>query len=424
MTAAAVQPETESPVKALARRPSQVTLLRPIAPAADVIVAQNETRELIAKALEKKRDYGEIPGTNKPTLFKAGAERVALAFGCFAQFRTLESEIDHDRAVTYIKKTKKWNNKHKGDKSFTWQEESGKSLGLYRYVVECQIVDRQTGDVVGSFMGSCSSMESKYIDRPRDVENTIIKMAEKRALVGAVLTTFGLSDQFTQDVEDLPREVVQNGQSANAPGDVQEAEAEVVKDLAWARAFPLPWPNHKHYKEPIEKRTTEELEKALVWAKNKINAAGAEGRELAPTDMLVEFRDALAMVIEDKKATAEKDQTKLDLAPTTAPSESTSVKMPPPGKVEDAIKEDPTSKRALVARIKKVLSHPAISVEERDAYNADNVNGFKKRALTWWVNRFELLVEKATANVAPTKEGADDFPAAMTDSPDGDGLPF
>jgi hypothetical protein len=60
------------------------------------------------------------------------------------------------------------------------------------------------GQVVGDCIGVCSTMESKYVDRPRDCENTALKIAQKRAHVGATLNAFGLSEQFTQDVEDNP----------------------------------------------------------------------------------------------------------------------------------------------------------------------------------------------------------------------------
>src|SRR5690606_25684207 len=94
----------------------------------------------------------------------------------------------------------------KGDgDAWVWQDkntEDGLSLGLYRYVVECRLVHRASGVTVGQGIGSCSSMESKYIDRPRDSENTILKMACKRAYIAATLNTHGLSDQFTQDMED------------------------------------------------------------------------------------------------------------------------------------------------------------------------------------------------------------------------------
>lgn len=430
MTAAAVIPETESSVKTLVRRPSQVTLLRPIAPAAEVIAAQNETRELIAKALQKGRDYGTIKGTDKPTLYKAGAERVALAFGCFAQFRTLESEVDHDREVKYLKRSKNWNNKFKGDKSFSgWREEAGISLGLYRYVVECQIVHRETGEVVGSFMGSCSSLESKYIDRPRDVENTIIKMAEKRALVGAALTTFGLSDQFTQDVEDLD-----DNRNANVGGEgEEEAVVEIVKDLAWAKAFPLPFPKHTHYNEPIETRDAKELQGFYDWCGRKIEEAGAKGEE--PSTMLTDFKAALKLVLDEKKAVAERDQTKLDLRtesdiasePTTGAAEKAEArgKVTKPGKVADAIepvKEDPTSVRAEIKRIEALVKHPGVKQDTKDAYHRDKIVGFKQHPSSWWFSTIEKEVAESeeSAESRADKEG---FPEALK-GPDNDGLPF
>lgn len=203
---------TQSTAVAVVEKP-RATLMRPIAAPKDVLVAQEETRALIKEALKPDRDYGLIKGTQRETLFKAGAERIILAFGCFAQFRVVEKEIDHDRVNAYAKKGK---------------EET--SLGLYRYVVECQIVNRANGEIVGSFIGSCSSMESKYISRPRDSENTIVKMAEKRALVGAALTTYGLSDQFTQDLEE----------GGTAPAE-EKAPVKTVFTLDEAAAFPFPF---------------------------------------------------------------------------------------------------------------------------------------------------------------------------------------
>jgi hypothetical protein len=428
VSAAALQPEVaESSVKTLARRPSQVTLLRPIAPVAEVIIAQEEIRELIQKALKPGRDYGTIPGTKKPTLYKAGAERTANACGLEPRFRIVESEIDHDREVKYTKRDKVWRNKHKDDKAFTWKESAGISYGLYRYVTECQLVSRETGDVVGSFMGVCSTMESKYVDRPRDCDNTALKMSEKRSLVGAVLVTLGLSDQFTQDVEDLPREIVQNGQSANAPGDVEEevVDAEIVKDLAWAKAFPLPFRKHKHFNDPIDTRSTDELQKALDWTVTKINEEGVAGNE--PSVMLTDFAAALRLILAERKEIAERDQTKLDLGGATAadiisePTTSATEKHQALDSLEG--KEDPTSKRALHSRIQQALKSPAISVETRQLYADDNVNGFKgkgRHTLSWWASQLESIAGRAGGGgpADPT-----DVPEALQ-SPDNDGLPF
>ena len=41
-------------------------------------------------------------------------------------------------------------------------------------------------------------------DNPWEYDNTLLKMAQKRALVAAVLNSTAASDIFTQDVEDLP----------------------------------------------------------------------------------------------------------------------------------------------------------------------------------------------------------------------------
>ena len=181
-----------------------LALLRPIASPKEILAAQAATTAVILETLKEGIDYGLIPGTGKKAgLFKAGAERLNNAFGVYPFYTITEQEVDHNAASTWVKRTKKWNNKTRDDKTFTWAEEKGESLGLYRYVVRCDLKIRGSDVVIASAIGVCSSLESKYIDRPRDCENTILKMGEKRAMVGATLHAYGLSDRFTQDVEDI-----------------------------------------------------------------------------------------------------------------------------------------------------------------------------------------------------------------------------
>ncbi len=188
--------------KALATRPEHA-LLRPVVSPAGLIEAQKETHQLIADALEKDRDYGKIPGTNKPTLLKPGAERLNLAFGVYPDYMVTEQETDHDKEVTWKKRKWAWGEK-RGEK--IWSEESGTSLGFYRYVVRCELKRRATDEMVGVGIGSASTLESRYVDRPRELENTVLKMAQKRALVAATLNAYALSDRFTQDMEDAPQD--------------------------------------------------------------------------------------------------------------------------------------------------------------------------------------------------------------------------
>jgi hypothetical protein len=216
---------TSTPNTALARiEPSESRLLRPIAEPSAFIEVHKESVAIINEVLEEGRDYGKIPGTERPALLKPGAERLTLAFGLRAVVEVMTAEVDHERDVTFS--LKKWSdaakpndaevdrkkaaglgrfkkNTGKGPK-WLWQEateEAGQSRGLYRYVLKCKL-EKPDGTVVGEGVGSCSSLEAKYIRSPRDAENTILKMAKKRAHVDAVLTTLGLSDRFTQD-EDL-----------------------------------------------------------------------------------------------------------------------------------------------------------------------------------------------------------------------------
>ncbi len=182
---------------------SALTLVRPIAQPTDLIAYHEEVTQIIQKSLTKGVDYDVIPGTgDKPSLLKPGAERLNLAFGAAPEYEIIEKEIDHDREVRWTKKKKEWNNKFKGDRTFTMKLEEGSSFGLYRYVIRCRI--KRAGRLLAECIGTCSTLESKYIDRPRDCENTALKMAQKRAYVGATLHAYGLSNRFTQDVEDNP----------------------------------------------------------------------------------------------------------------------------------------------------------------------------------------------------------------------------
>lgn len=185
-------------------------LLRPVVRPAELIDAHKEAAAVLREALEDGRDYGAIPGAGaKKVLLKPGAERLCVAFGLRPVFSVVSSEADHDRVVDFVDRFKK----------------PTQSRGLYRYVVKCCL--ERDGVVVGEGVGSCSTMEQKYVSRPRDSENTVLKMAKKRALVDAVLGTLSLSDRFTQDVGD--DEVDQGeGRAAAAPAPARPTRDELV----------------------------------------------------------------------------------------------------------------------------------------------------------------------------------------------------
>lgn len=179
--------------------------------------------------LRKDVDYGVIPGTGtKPVLYKPGAEKLCLLFSLQPVFEVTDRVLNWDAPEPFF---------------------------FYEY--KCKLYHR--GVIVGEGDGSCNSHESKYrwrkgervcpncgqpaiikgraeygggwlcytkkggcgakfaagdpaiegqevgrIPNPdvADVVNTVQKMAQKRALVAAVLVTTGASEFYTQDLED------------------------------------------------------------------------------------------------------------------------------------------------------------------------------------------------------------------------------
>lgn len=185
--------------------------------AIDIRAQVNRIQEVMRSVMQDGQHYGKIPGAgDKPTLLKAGAEKLIMTFRLAP-----ETEVE----PLFL--------------------EGG--IG-YRVKVKLLTFD---GRFVGSGVGECSSLEEKYkwrgavcdeeyeetpVDQrrikfskkygkvekikqvrtnPHDQANTILKMAKKRALVDATLTTLGASDIFTQDIEDMDPETL--GRQSSPP---------------------------------------------------------------------------------------------------------------------------------------------------------------------------------------------------------------
>ena len=231
------------------------TMLRPLAKPQALIALHAETVEFLKQVLVEGVDYGSIANERgKAGMFKAGAEKVAIGYGLRPEFEVIDKDIDHDRETKFLmtkwefakeKETPNWTEllaagqlrERRSKKGGTyWQRaiiEQGTALGLYRYVVRCRLYAGD-GREVGQGVGAASSLESKYIRAPRDSENTILKMAKKRAMVDAVLTAAGLSDRFTQDTEDIAANARARGDDHHADEQVIDAEfSEAGPDESW-----------------------------------------------------------------------------------------------------------------------------------------------------------------------------------------------
>ena len=83
----------------------------------------------------------------------------------------------------------------------------GTCVGFFEVEATCTI-QGMNGEVLSRCSARCNNREAKYRSLALfDIRNTILKMAEKRAFVSAVLIATGASDIFTQDIEDIPEMV-------------------------------------------------------------------------------------------------------------------------------------------------------------------------------------------------------------------------
>lgn len=187
-------------------------------------VAESKTKlnGLFKELMKDGEHHMVIPGTNKPTLLKAGAEMVNFTFRLAPRYQIEKTDLGE---------------------------------GHREYEVVCTLIHGPTGTEAAQGVGSCSTMESKYryrseggyevqdgsipddyrakkaeyrkkgygakqidgqwkwvkygeknrVENPdiADTWNTVLKMAKKRAFVDATLTATNASDFFTQDVEDF-----------------------------------------------------------------------------------------------------------------------------------------------------------------------------------------------------------------------------
>ncbi|MBR1741145.1 MAG: hypothetical protein IJ733_04620 [Lachnospiraceae bacterium] len=134
--------------------------------------SDGEMSRFIDEVLVSGVDYGIVPRTSKPTLLKPGAEKILNFLGLVAR-----TEV-----VNRIEDT---------------------GSGYFAYECKVYVIDRD-GVVRGEGLGITNSKEGKYAKSTGfAVQNTIIKMAKKRALVDAVLNVGAISGRFTQDVEDM-----------------------------------------------------------------------------------------------------------------------------------------------------------------------------------------------------------------------------
>ncbi len=132
----------------------------------------DEMNRFIDTVLIAGSDFGLITNCKKPTLLKSGAEKILNYLGLIARTEVVNRVENYD-------------------------------IGFFSYEVKVFLID-YNGVVKAEGLGICNSRETKYAKSSAyQQQNTIVKMAKKRALVDATLNVGSLSSRFTQDIEDM-----------------------------------------------------------------------------------------------------------------------------------------------------------------------------------------------------------------------------
>lgn len=150
-------------------------------------------------------DYGKgDPRSDKKTLLKPGAEKICRLFDTHPEW-FIDKEM--------------------------W-EMAGSPNGTLFFI--CRIVKNDSGKVIGEGRGACA-IGQKFNGQAEKDANGAVKFGKKRSLVDAALSTFMLSERFTQDLEELKSFIDVKAQFFIG---VQKMRAGVKSDLsdhAWTR---------------------------------------------------------------------------------------------------------------------------------------------------------------------------------------------
>jgi len=153
---------------------------------------RNMLKKFIEKQLTKDVDYGIIPGTPKPTLYKPGAEKLTNIFKLGSKIIKNEKTIDRQGNYAQIDVTIE-----------VYHIPTGKSMATCEGIAN----SHETKNRMRTKYEWINGVKTKVaeVETPiGDLLNTLTKMSQKRAFVGAVILATNASDFFTQDLEDMP----------------------------------------------------------------------------------------------------------------------------------------------------------------------------------------------------------------------------
>jgi hypothetical protein len=184
-------------------QPGVVEEYRPriVMEAAEAKALDDQLRASMRAVLRPEVDYGKIPGSNKDSLLKPGAEKLLQWFGFGHTLEQTEVERDSDGrwcGVTYRCTVSKGMPDGRSVTVATCDGYAGYDEDRF-YVTAEQAAAKEQANAT-RYKRSVQQWKCVEYRAPR---NSVIKMAQKRAMVGAALQATSASSLFTQDMEDM-----------------------------------------------------------------------------------------------------------------------------------------------------------------------------------------------------------------------------
>jgi hypothetical protein len=168
----------------------------------------NQLRSMMKAILREGTDYGTIPGTPKPSLWKPGAEKLLQWFGFGHEIVKAETERNDDGSrlgVTYrCTVTKEMPDGRKVTVA-TCEGYAGYDEDSFFVTEQDARRKAETAERKWAAKDRRQPVSAKWENAVeyRAPWNSVIKMAQKRSLVGAALQATSASTLFTQDLEDM-----------------------------------------------------------------------------------------------------------------------------------------------------------------------------------------------------------------------------
>lgn len=154
--------------------------------------------------MQKDVDYGVIPGTDKPSLFKPGAEKLCVTFRLTADDPMIDAVQDGTVDIRYRVRVPVRSSDGSVLAVGIGECSTGEEKYRWRRPVHPKEFDAAPEDMRREKWTRGGDVWQQVRVSPPDVANTVLKMAHKRAYVHAVIMATAAGAIFTQDIEDLP----------------------------------------------------------------------------------------------------------------------------------------------------------------------------------------------------------------------------